>query len=192
MNQLSYGLYDGMIKIPSRGDGSCFFHSVLNAVFVEYREITSLPTQEERERKIRELVFEFRSGLAERLEQKDKDGKTVYSRLSRGSLEEFSKTNPKYTLENLLNELRSTSDVDYVYFELVSDSVNIDIYVIDENSKKPYKIGDNELLIKNRPSIVLLFSGNHYDLVGVRTSSGEFQTIFDPKHPFIQKLKTTL
>jgi len=54
-------------------------------------------------------------------------------------------------------------------FEFLSDFFNIDIYIVRDTTRQPYRRGNCEVLYNNRPSIIVLWVGNsHYEILGVR------------------------
>lgn len=152
------------IKIePSIGDGSCYFHSILRAVDPVYIQ---LPMHQKSE-----YVYKFRCKLADLLP-------TVFMQLSRGTLHE------RYPLSHLQQELRSHQAVDDVFQEFVSDLLNIDIYIIDRSGNKRQLF--DEILIKGRPSVLLIYNGFHYD-VGYLEENGIKEFILDPGHCILKK-----
>ena len=111
--------------------------------------------------------------------------------LSRGQLPILAKDYSRYQLDNLREELIKSSTVDHVFNELVSDELECDIYILHAEKKDVYIIGrEDELLYKERPSIVLLYleSKIHYELVGIKDGK-ETLTYFRPDFPFILKIK---
>src|SRR5579872_23784 len=74
-----------VVAISSPPDGSCFFHSLLNAFWPSYR------TESLRGESVtkRELVEGVRRGLATRLGQKDESGTLFYDKILGGNLAEF-------------------------------------------------------------------------------------------------------
>jgi hypothetical protein len=172
---LNWDLYPDLIRLHTIGDGNCFFHAVLNAFSVEYKDSDVQGR--------RKLAMNIREKLAIELD-------TRYQNLSRGTLAEFSKFVPDYTLENMKSILRSNAPVDNSYNELISDVLDIDIYLLDNNSKKVYITGDDsEILHKGRKTVVLLVVPGHYDFVGIRLSDTEALTFFEPDHPLVTTIR---
>ena len=89
--------YD-FVRIGAIGDGSCMFHSILQAFNKTYINST---TQD----KIK-ITRHFRNDLSDILD-KEIDGKVCYKQLSRGALEEFSKVVPETSLKNMKRSLSS-------------------------------------------------------------------------------------
>ena len=177
------------------GDGSCFFHSILRSFNKEYIESTSI------ENRII-LVQEFRISVAEALENINLRSRlTEYKTLGNGAYEEFSKNVESsegniYSLEALKKELKSSQPVNHIYIELISNYLNIDIYLISINTKDIYTTGtDLKLLYKNRNSIIILYSPGHYDIIGIKNLHDNllFHCLFHPEHDLIKCLyKRTL
>ena len=77
-------------------------------------------------------------------------------------------------------------------FEYVSDTFNIDIYLIRDRTRKPYKSGtDCSTRFKNRKSILVLWVGNaHYEVIGRLEKGNKVTRIFDSTDPFIEKINS--
>lgn len=173
--------YPGMVVIRTEGDGSCFFHAISKAISYEYKNGVFDNYLFDKKGFIREL----RSQLADELDN-------YYNKLSRGKLPELSKSLPELRLENMKSELASNLPVDNKYNEYISDILNIDLYLLDGNKKDLYITGkDSDILYKNRKSIVILYKNYHYELIGL-IEYDYVNTIFEPDHPFILKLKSFL
>lgn len=174
--------YD-FVRIGAIGDGSCMFHSILQAFNKTY---INSSTQD----KIK-ITRQFRNDLSDILD-KEIDGKVCYKQLSRGSLEEFSKVVPETSLKNMKRSLGSNEWGDIRFLELISNILELDIYVVWNQDKKIYVLGDNELYYKNRDSIIILNSSNiHFDTIGLKTENGN-RTLFDKNEPVIKQLRTKL
>jgi hypothetical protein len=173
---LDWELYPNLVRIIIEGNGSCFFNAITEAYFIPYR------SQFSHQQKV-EFISNLRHDLSIKLPKH-------YHYLSRGTLAEFSKGYPDYSLENMQKELDSSHPVDSVYHEYVSNILNKDIYILEFTTKNIYYLGDIELYYKFRPSIVLLHLNDHYDLIGLRseTNNEDLITHFDPSHKFIHKL----
>lgn len=182
-----------MVAIDTIGDGNCYFHALTHAFYIPYR------TQNLNGRTIsrRQIVRDLRDSLAKRLGEPvdplNPDGNTFYNQLSRGKLQQFGKSVPEYSFEEMRARLRSNSAVGNEYNEFISDQLSKDIYILDGVKHDVYITGDDdELLYKKRPSIVLLYHPGHYELVGIRDSTGSIQTYFSTTHPFITFIKSRM
>lgn len=167
--------YPNTMRIPTIGDGSCFFHAIALAYCKIYRE----GDNNYKVNFIRQLRYQLALALSEK-----------YNTLSRGQLPSMSKDMPQYTLDAMQKELNSNHPVDNLYLELCSEVLGIDIYIIDILKRDIYVIGDKELLSKNRNSIVLGYIPGHYELVGVLERETFIRTLFPPDHSFITTIKS--
>jgi hypothetical protein len=171
------------VRIGAIGDGSCMFHSILQGFNKSY---INSSVQD----KIK-ITRQFRNDLSEILVEKI-NGKVCYKALSRGSLEDFSKVVPETSLENMKRSLSSNEWGDVRFLELISNVLNVDIYVIWSETKDIYNLGDKDLYYKNRDSIIILNSGNfHFDTIGLKTKNGN-RTLFDKNEPVIKQLRAKL
>ena len=97
---------------------------------------------------------------------------------------------PEYSLENMEKELDSSSPVSNIYNEFVSNSLNIDIYILDGIKKDVYMTGtEDRLLYKDRKSVILLYLPGHYELIGLNRKDDYVQTIFSPENSIIQRIR---
>lgn len=194
LNWKSYGFEDfNMLVIDTIGDGNCYFHALLNAFYIPYR--TQSIGKETVNR--RQLVSSLRNDLAKKLGQPinplNPNGPTFYTQLSRGKMYEFGKEVSEYSFEEMRKRLKSSEAVGNEYNEFISDQLNKDIYILDADKKDVYITGnDDDLLYKDRSSIVLLYSPGHYELIGLRGSQNQIQTYFSPVNPFIQFLRSRM
>lgn len=177
--------YKNIVVINVPPDGSCFFHAILRAFSKDY--ITS-----NKENRIIQ-VKKFRILLAIALSETDpKTGIRIYDQLSGGEYAKFAKElkSENYTLETLQNELLSDEWASDSYLELVSELLFLDIYIIDEKTQDVYSIPNNfKLLHKGRNSIIILYKGDHYDVIGLKGHNGRIDSFFQASHPLIQVLK---
>jgi len=175
-----------VIKVP--GDGSCFFHAVCRAFYIPYITETFNGVYTPK----REIVSSLRKSLAEKLEEKNPSGVILYDRLSRGNLRERSKETPDNSLENMKKIIADYDNwVGLEVLELVSEILEKDIYILDKKTRDLYKTADRELLYKERESIVILYSNNHFDCIGVANGS-QVNTFFKKDNPFISFLRKRL
>lgn len=174
--------FRGIVCIDAPKDGSCLFHAVVAAFHKPYRS-----GQVNRGVLIRSL----RRDLSLRLMDHNGD-RLIYNTLSGGTLEDQSKSLDRLKISNMISELDSNNWVDNLYNELLSNELDKDIFIVDRDSRDIVIMGNDHLLYKERPSIVLLYSHRmcHYDLIGIHDSdTGMIDTYFDPRHDYIQKIK---
>ena len=170
-------------RISAIGDGSCMFHSILQSFNKTYIESS------DKEKII--ICRTFRDDLSNILDEKI-DGVMCYDQLSRGELREISENVPEASLHNMKNSLKSKEWGDFRFLELVSNVLNLNIFIISSDTRKLYITGDPELFLKDRDSIIIMNSSNiHFDTVGVKTQIGT-RTLFDNNEPLIQKLTSKL
>lgn len=170
-----------LIRIATDGDGSCFFHAVLAGFFVPYREqmLNDRPTSR------REIALGLRIVLADNFDLE------TYKSLGNGHLEEFSKSDPNYSYDNLKRLLKSNLPIGNEFIEYISNRLDKDIYLLDIIRQNIYSQAcDISLLYKGRKSVVLLYLPGHYELIGLRREDGSIATHFDPEHELIQFLKS--
>ena len=187
--------YEGMVVISTIGDGSCFFHAILNAVYRPYRKGYHVdPTGKKHYITKEEIVKKFRNELADDLKMPSKENPkfTNYDMLGGGYLKEMAKEvkgQCPYTLHQMVEVLRSGESVDNVYLEHISNRIQKDIYLLDYRQRDVQMTGDNlSLLQKGRESIVVLYTPGHYELVGL-LEDGRVRLHFNPQHPFIAAIQ---
>lgn len=184
--------YNDLVRIRVPADGSCFFHAIAKSYFIPY--ITGYLNNEPLNKKdfIRKLRKDLAIKLQSRTDPTDPASPIYYDLLSGGQLEEFSRSVPSYSLENMVNELDSDKPVDNVYNEFVSDQLDKDIYILDMTKHDVYITGDDyNILYKKRPSIVILYLPGHYELVGL-LEGDTIKTLFDPDHDLIQAIRNRI
>lgn len=175
--------YPNMVKIYTEGDGSCFFHAITNSFYRPY--ITGMVGNTPLDKK--GFIRNLRTDLSKQL-------KYHYKNLSRGKLEDFSKGEglETFSLTEMEKILDSNMPVDNRFNEYVSNIIDKDIYILDGQTQDVYITGkDDDILYKRRNSIVLLYSNNHYELVGV-LQTGIIKTLFDYSDPFIMSIRSRL
>jgi hypothetical protein len=182
-NMIKWSIFDdkNVALMKATPDGTCFFHSILlatNDVYYSSSEATR-----------KDIAYDYRKYLGNRLSYIEKNGISVYDTLSRGTLKEFSKVVPEYSIDNLKSLLYNTAkSVGQEVIELVSNDKNIDIYIID-NKGMYYYLGDRDIYYKNRKSVVLFYTEGHYDLL-VYKYGDTYKRLFNPDDDFIIKIKS--
>ena len=181
--------YPDLVRIRTPPDGSCFFHAITKAYFEPYilGKLNNKPLN--RSSFIKELRKDLSIKLGSKVDPQNPSSPTYYDLLSRGKLRDFSTNVPQYTLDNMMRELNSNRPVDNVYNEFVSDQLDKDIYILDIMKQDVYMTGhDDDILYKNRKSIVLLYLPGHFELMGV-SENGTVKTIFEPSHNLIRTIR---
>jgi hypothetical protein len=182
--------YKGLVRLTTIGDGSCFFHAILQSQNQIYKDSDHVERQK--------LARALRNSLADILGQTDPaTGLRYYDTLSRGKLEENYKAIQEaikadreltdISLEGLQRELRSSKGVGVIYHELVSELLDLDIYILDLATRDLYFEEDYELYYKGRNSVIVISTGGHYESVGIKRSD-KITTFFQHSHPLIQTL----
>lgn len=190
LGNIGLALY--VIKVPP--DGSCFFHSILRAFYKEYIE-----TESKNYRTV--LVKKLRYSLSEALGERNEFTNTSeYDAMGNGYYRKYNEAvkmvdGDTHSMEYLQAELKSNNSVDHSYIEILSNHLNLDIYLISSKTGDVYLTGtDRNLLYKNRKSIVILYSPGHYDIIGIKrkTEHNEsviFNTLFSCDHDLILAIK---
>lgn len=174
---------EGIRVIPTIGDGSCFFHAVLQAFNLEY-----IRSRSDRRQEMARLT---RNLLAEALEELDPEtGKTYYEGLGKGHLADLGKTYPPLSLPELKKLLRSSRPVGHEFLEALGNFFNLDICVLRASTDDVYVFEAEPPLSPGRPTVFILYTqggidSGHYETIGLQTSSG-LKTLFAPNHPLPQ------
>ena len=170
-----------MISTPK--DMNCFFHSILLALSIDYKREFLVQNYEG----MKKLALKFKKLLAKEL---CSDGGKKYERMNHGHISEISKALPEYSLQAMTRRLIREEMIGSEYFDFVSDEIKRDIYILHWEKGCVYKTMDENIRIKNRRSIVLIYiDENHYNLLAV-SERGKLKTDFRPHHPLIESLKS--
>ncbi len=187
LNWLITDIYN--IRIP--GDGSCLFHAIMLATSEEYRKLLNSNLIERCK-----YVKLFRDVLANTLTELHSSNLTYYDYLGRGAYKIMSHGDMDIvvndcSLETMQRTLRSNDSISYLYYELICEYLNIDIYLINIKDKELIITGDEDLLWKNRNSVILSYYPGHYELLGYINNNdpSKIQVLFEPTHPLILALK---
>jgi hypothetical protein len=191
---LNWKLFPDMIRVNTEGDGSCFFHAILNSCYTPYiTGIAGNGVSLDRKQCVRNFRRDLSYKLGDYVEG-DPNNKIWYDNISRGKLRKLSKTLPHLSLENMKATLDSNSPVDHIYNEFISNIIKKDIYLLDFLKQDVYITGDDEdILYKDRQSIVILVIPGHYELVGVMRVNKQgllvIQTKFEHDDEFIRRIR---
>lgn len=176
--------YD-IVRIGTPGEGSCFFHSVVGAFSERYKRMNVVEKND--------FIARFRRNLAADLDY------DVFTRLGNGVLAEFMEDKYKGQAREgqakrlgwlrfleMLKDCREWIGEEMI--EYVSNTLGLDIYILNDRTRN-VRIGqDCDILYKHRPSIVIVNIDNmHYETVGVREED-RVKTVFNPNDPFIKQI----
>lgn len=158
-------------------DGHCLIHSIL---FLASRTYHQHPNQ----KKI--LAVKSRRALADEIKKR-------YNELARGKLKELSMEVSDMKLSNLVKKYNSSRSLGHEDLELISDYLNMDIYVIESKTNDiSYSLkSDRDILYKKRDSIIIYHLQNHFEPITL-FNEGKHHTMFKPGHVLIQRLKKRL
>ena len=178
--------YPGLVKIETIGDGSCLFHAILRAYGLDYFNTKNIHARQLYAKQLRHELADLLIKI------NPYTGRSYYDSLHNGTLREFSENVKEYSLYNMYNELRSNSAVGNVYHELISNYLNLDIYLIDILKGDVYPTtSDLNCLYKNRNSIFIAVVPGHFEVIGVKDACGSIGTHFG-QHPFVDTVRKRL
>jgi len=182
-----------LIRIDTIGDGNCLFHAIANGFFVPYH--TGIVDGNKMTR--REIIKQMRKEFSEKLSSpvsSELNSKTHYEIINSGKTSEFpvcpDLPEDDFSLSNMKKQLDSDKYIGYGYIEYISNMLDKNIYILNDSNNDLYPFEKTELLNiykKNRPSIVIYYKLNHYELVGIM-NNGIIDTYFDSDHTFIKFL----
>lgn len=180
----------GMVRIHTPADAHQVYHALMNAMSVVYRQ----GEMQGSEITHKQVVSMIREDLAQALAVPDPvTGKTPYSALMGGTIAEFARSDNTKTLAALQKQLLEASHLPRMLVPFICDQLGIDLYMIAAATRTVEPLtNDVEDVIKNRRSVVILYSRNHYELVGILGVRGHITTLFKPTHRFIRALRDQL
>lgn len=162
-----------LYRIGVKGDGSCYFHSILRAFNATYINNPELRTS---------YTVAFRSELVPKLRKH-------YESLGDGNLKEFGDVSPEFSLAELSKLLNSMSAVGDSFRELISRELDINIFIVDILRRDLYVSGDNvSTMYSPRPSVVLLYLPGHYETVALKGKDSQLHGYFVWENQLIQAL----
>ena len=182
--------FPGLVRIRTIQGVDCVYHAILNALSVAYRshELHGVEMNE------KTFVRGLRRELAVNLSN-------CYDTLNGGKIKDMVLIDPSVSLEELQRQIISCGHIPKVLLPFVCDELNCDIYFVSGHNRDvfPALVNMREV-IKDRRSVVLVYSRNHYELMGLvkhrKNTRGhktvEYVTVFSPKHEFILQLKAQL
>jgi hypothetical protein len=121
-------------------------------------------------------------------EQLKELGNTLYEMLST-----LSKTARPLAYNKFIKNLESCDYwVDYYLIDYISNYVEKDIYIIDDTTRMPYRLGDCNMY-KGRKSVIILWIGrSHYESIGRVNNKKDIIREFEPNDPLIERINAIL
>lgn len=208
--------YQNVVRIADIGDGSCFFHALLKAVYQPYQENNSYAYRTDLVTHLRrDIAYTLQRPATVNGEYLPLDDQTLKQREELGYLKNQLPVDYRYkinyetasdgafpniylvylhdqamdfSLPGLQRLLNSCSDLGDEVYGYVANLFDLDIFVM-------YIYLDNlkthiDTLAEEkpkRPSIVIGGNGEHYEVIAIKTPEG-YQTVFLPDDPFINQI----
>ena len=186
-----------VVRIGAIGDGSCFFHSVLNGYYKEY--------QNNPDRRYRiDLVKKLRRDIGFSLQEGDPNyvGKIRWETAAGGQLAGMYEQQQlgvdfesvfgypiDFSLNGLQRLINSNEFLGNEVYSYAADMLNIDIFITRLTEKDLYVHQNTNRPGSVRRVVVISGNGDHYETIGLIRNS-LFQTFFEYDDPFIMALKS--
>ena len=174
------------VQTPYSRDG--IYHAILNGCSEHYRKqkINGYPV------KFDDIVTMFRRELAT-IFAYGPVGERPYDRLSNGTARALAKQSPEYSLHAMQSSLLRDGFIPAHLLPFVCDTIGHDIIYISGIDRDVETFSNQtDQAILGRPTVILIYSRNHYELVGLMDADGEVDTCFKPDHPYIKRLRKRL
>lgn len=186
LNWNSFKHYD-LVKFFTLGGGNCLLHSILNSCFLPYR--TGILDGKNTDRTI--IVKNLRREIGESLTKKDNNDKILWEKLYDGHMKEFSEEGvEEYSLNSMKSMFDSNQPLGDGALHLISELLNINIFIMDGVKKDLYVTNEYKYSIVNSrlKNIMIYYHNGHYELIGIERSKNEFITLFNNNCDIIQIL----
>jgi hypothetical protein len=183
------------VRIGNIGDGSCFFHAILNAYLKAYQTNPS--------RKFREdFVKNLRKDIAAKLGEINIDDKTFYETIADGQLvtlyeqqllgidfKDVFEQKVDFSLEGLQKHIDSKNYLGDEIYSIASELIGIDVYIMRITEEDLYVHLNTHREGINKRSVVISGNGEHFETIGLERN-GLYQTFFESDDPFILKIRS--
>lgn len=178
------GLDEEFVSFDTLGDGSCLLHSILFCFNKKYRNGNIMERLK--------ITKNLRNCFSKVLEETNKEtNKTYYEELSRGEIKNLSKFLPEMRLDFMQKYLNSQNYLNFYFLELISNQLDIDIYIINSEDGTIYMNGDKDLFYKNRKSVIIKYIDQvHFESVGFKGE--KIETLFDKNCYIIKELRNII
>jgi SAM-dependent methyltransferase len=189
--------HEKVLRIGSIGDGSCYFHSVLNS-YLKYYQTNS--NQKFRE----DFVKKIRKELALTLSEPNPNdpNKTWYETAANGQFlslyeqqllgidfKDIFDQKVDFSLKGLEKHIDSTAYLGDEIYSFAAEVLGLDIYIMRLTDKDLYVHLNTHIKGKNKRSVVISGNGYHFESIGIERN-GLYQTFFDADDPFIIKIRS--
>jgi hypothetical protein len=184
-----------LVRIATIGDGSCFIHAVLKAMYAPYQENNNAQYRVQ-------IAAQIRRDLAMKLNDYNPryPGHTYWETIGKGSFPRLlmqeikdevmiEHTGVDYSLSGLQRLLNSTNYLGDEIYTYISEILNIDIYILRATNTDLYPHINTHQPDVNRNAIIIVGNTEHYEVVALDTPTG-FQTIFPVGDPLLDTLST--
>lgn len=186
-----------VVRIGAIGDGSCFFHAVLDGYYPPYQNNSNMKFRMDWVQKLRrDLAYSLQ------LEDPNHPGMTNWETAADGQFValyeqqllgiDFGKVfgqSLDFSPEGLQKLFNSTSFLGDEVYKYASDMLGVDIYIMRLTNKDLYVHLNTVSKNLNRKAVVISGNGRHFETVGVQRGD-LFQTVFRHNDPFIQAIKS--
>lgn len=173
-------------------DGNCFFHSILSATTSKYRaknKVGQLAMCDELRKSFADTLT-YEQFLSLKVDNTYVSNDTAYESFITGDHKD-----PKMRYQGYKKYIGTSGQhVGTEVIHIVGKELNMDIYLMRQNSDTAngeyvvQPIPMQEAFLK-RPSVILLYLGNHYELIGIIREGGELADFYySPNHYVIQEL----
>jgi len=180
--------YQGLMRIQTPCSRDNIYHAIMNAISPAYR----FGKMDGIEVKRDDLVRMLRQDISAAIGRPDNQGSVPYTCLAGGTLAALAGTNPNNTLQAVQNQLLTGHSIPAHLMEFVCDVVGIDLYFISGVNRDVSSVVDDPCtIIKGRRSVIIVYSSNHYELMGIENGD-DISSLFCPEHPLVTKLRDRL
>lgn len=195
---ISWYKSEKVVRIGAIGDGSCFFHGILNGYYDVYQNNPNYTYR-------LNFVKLLRRDIAYTLELKDPNHPTkirwetaingqflaLYQQQMMGvNFKDVFDYPIDFSLDGLQKLINSSSHVGNEVYQYVSDILDIDIYVMRLTNVDLFVHQNTSHEGSDRKVVVISGNGSHYETIGIERGPEQlFQTVFDQTDPFILSIK---
>ena len=177
--------YKGLCRIRTPYSKDGIYHAILNGCSEFYRRKSINGFQVTCDKQ----VSMFRQELAHNLGS-GRPGERPYDQLNKGTASAIASQSPEYSLRTMQRSLLVDGSIATHLMPFVCGMLGIDIIYISGLDRDVETMSmQAEQSIRRRPTVLLVYSRNHYELVGIMREDGDIDTCFHQDHPYIKLLR---